>query len=124
MKWIHLSMLGGFTACCFIGQSLFLYSPMLILLIRRRGVRWRKLPSLRIMPAIAALERRRGHMGNHAAGAQVLLYAKWWDWSGDDAWAAISYPGVMAGLLVVAATPLLSPRWRWHGASLPPPASS
>jgi hypothetical protein len=111
-------MLGGIYGLLFSsGKSLFLYSPMLILLIpaARRALAEKPTITSHNAGDSAALERRAAAIwAIMLLGAQVLLYAKWWDWSGDDAWGPrFLIPGVMAGLLVVAATPLLSPRWRW-----------
>jgi hypothetical protein len=85
------------------GKSIFLYSPPLVL-----GI-------------VALVRYARGGAGSRdywffamVLGAQTLLYARWWDWSGEDGWAVrFLNPGVM--LMSIPCIELLKglrfPRW-------------
>ena len=82
------------------GRSIFLYSPPLIL-----GI-------------VALVRYARGGRGSKdywffasVLISQILLYAKWWDWSGDDCWAIrFLNPGVM--LMCIPCVELLC-NFRW-----------
>lgn len=67
------------------GKSIFLFSPPLLLGVwgwKQFAHRAETGPDARIFLGICV--------------AQVLLYAKWWDWSGDDSWGArFLIPGVL-----------------------------
>ena len=83
------------------GKSLFLFSPLMILYPAAARKLWREPAHRRFVTwAIALL----------AAG--LLLYARWWDWSGDDAWGPrFMVVATMACLAVVAASDYLDSRW-------------
>jgi uncharacterized membrane protein YhaH (DUF805 family) len=58
------------------GKSVFLYSPPLIL----------GLAGLRRFAAASKAQSRDAWFFAGVLAIQVLLYCRWWDWSGDDAW--------------------------------------
>ena len=104
------------------GKSVFLFSPLLILIFpaiyvaRRHGS---------VLEESSPVRRERHALAIWAAvllGAQVAFYAKWWDWPGDDSWGPrFLAPGAMVALLLVAsidfssaASASTAPRiWRW-----------
>jgi hypothetical protein len=83
------------------GKSLFLFSPLMVLYPAATVKLWREPGRRRFVLWTVAL-----------LCAQLLLYAKWWDWSGDDAWGprflALS---TMTCLAAVVASDYINSRW-------------
>jgi hypothetical protein len=83
------------------GKSLFLFSPLMVLYPAAARKLWRDPARRRFVAWSLAL-----------LVAQLLLYAKWWDWSGDDAWGPrFLVAATMVCLAVVAASDYVSSRW-------------
>lgn len=83
------------------GKSLFLFSPLMMLYPAAARRLWRDPARRRFVVWTLAL-----------LAAQLLLYAGWWDWSGDDAWGPrFVVVATMACLAVVAASDYVDSRW-------------
>jgi hypothetical protein len=95
-------MLAGLYGFLFsAGKSVFLFSP-LMLLFPGAVLDLGKDPARRPLAVWALL----------LLGVQLLLYSKWWDWSGDDAWGPrFLIPATLGCLTAVAASNYLHSRW-------------
>jgi hypothetical protein len=83
------------------GKSLLLFSPLLLLYVPAGLSLWRGSQQRRLVAWSAVL-----------LIGQLLLYAKWWDWSGDDSWGPrYLVLSTMAALVVVAASDWSATRW-------------
>lgn len=83
------------------GKSLFLFSPLMALYPVAAVKLWREPRRRRFVLWTLVL-----------LSAQLLLYAKWWDWSGDDAWGPRFLAlATMACLAVVVASDYINSRW-------------
>jgi hypothetical protein len=83
------------------GKSLFLFSPLMVLYPRAARKLWRDSARRRFVAWSLAL-----------LVAQLLFYAKWWDWSGDDAWGPrFLVVATMVCLAVVAASDYITSLW-------------
>jgi hypothetical protein len=79
----------------------FLFSPLLLLYIPALKNLWQKSGQRRLAAWSLAL-----------VAMQLLFYAKWWDWSGDDAWGPrFLVASTMACLAVVGASELAVSNW-------------
>jgi hypothetical protein len=83
------------------GKSLFLFSPAMMLYPAAARKLWHDSARRRfVLWSLALLV------------AQLLLYAKWWDWSGDDAWGPrFIVVATMPSLAVVTASEYVNSRW-------------
>lgn len=83
------------------GKSLFLFSPLMVLYFAAARRLWSDPAQRRLIVWSLAL-----------LGVQLLLYAKWWDWSGDDAWGPrFIVTATIVCLIVVAASDYMHSRW-------------
>ncbi len=83
------------------GKGVFLFSPLMVLFPVAARSLWND-PTRRRVAVWALL----------LLGAQLLMYSKWWDWSGDDAWGPrFLIPATMVCLAVVAASSYLRSTW-------------
>jgi hypothetical protein len=83
------------------GKSVFLFSPLMFLFPAAIRDSWND-PARKRLAIWASL----------LLITQLLIYAKWWDWSGDDAWGPrFLMPATLACLAVVAASSYLKSRW-------------
>ena len=69
------------------GKSLFLFSPLMVLYAAAARKLWRECARRRFVVWTLGL-----------LVAQLLFYARWWDWSGEDAWGAALFGDCHGGL--------------------------
>jgi hypothetical protein len=101
LKFTSSLLVGLYGLLFSAGKSLFLFSPLMVLYPAAALKLWRSPSQRRFVLWTMAL-----------LGAQLLLYAKWWDWSGDDAWGPrYLIAATMACLAVVAASDYIHSRW-------------
>jgi hypothetical protein len=83
------------------GKSVFLFSPLMLLYPAAVGKLWSDSARRRLVVWSLLL-----------FGAQLLVYSKWWDWSGDDAWGPrFLVTATVVCLAVVAASEYVHSRW-------------
>src|SRR5205823_2401972 len=82
------------------GKSLFLFSPLMVLYPAAARKVWRDPARRRFVAWSVAL-----------LVVELMLYAKWWDWSGDDAWGARFLVIATMACLAVVASDYVESRW-------------
>ena len=83
------------------GKSVFLFSPLMLLYPAAVRKLWSDSARRRLVVWSLLL-----------FGAQLLVYSKWWDWSGDDAWGPrFLVTATVVCLAVVAASEYVHSRW-------------
>ncbi len=106
--FIHNPIFGLYGELFSFGKSIFLFSPLLVLY------------PLVIVPMFQNERSRRLALwsGVLLAG-QLLFFARWWDWSGDDAWGPrFVVLSTICSLILIAASPLADKKLWWTLAAL------